>query len=304
MAFVAAVTVIGACGSDDGVPQIAIDDLPRAMADALCNTIGPCCARAGLPHDAAKCLIEAEKRLAFGIAQNRKAGIFYDGVAARACVDAYVSAGRTCGDNSEIDRACRKVFTGALGMGETCGDSRECTPGGYCQRTAGASTGQCVNGALLHGKVGGACGESCTRFDAQEVTACSGLSTSVSTQCYSNDGLYCNDAHVCAPVPTLDQPCVSGAKCGGNTFCDTTVNVCAAKRTSGSCGDFNDACATEATCNPGTRQCELRKVSGAACSGLFDECQTTDACIQGNCQPRTIASPLTCFDSTLMTLPP
>jgi hypothetical protein len=303
MAVVAAVAVLGACGTDDPGARIAIDDLPHALAAALCNNIGPCCERAGFPHDAAKCVIEAEKGLEVGVTQNRMAGISYDGVAARACVDAYVDAGRTCGDNSEINRQCRKVFTGTLGPGETCDDSQECAARGYCQRTAGAPTGKCVDGTLLHGKIGDACGESCTHYDLQEVTACSGLSASVPTQCYSNDGLYCNDAHVCAAVPTIDQPCVASAKCGGNTFCDTTVNVCASKRTSGSCGDFNDACAAEATCNFGTRECELRKASGAACSGLYDECQTTDACIQGTCQTRTIASPLTCFDGTMMMLP-
>jgi hypothetical protein len=38
----------GACGSSEGGPPVPLEDLPRLIADAVCNNIGPCCAQAGL----------------------------------------------------------------------------------------------------------------------------------------------------------------------------------------------------------------------------------------------------------------
>ena len=295
-AAVCAAVALGACSQADGGPTLAIDDLPRAVADALCNNIGPCCEQAGFPHDAAQCVIESEKALQLSLSAMRRREFFYDGVAAQACVDAYARAGRTCGDASEVQRACRRVFTGALQLGQSCADTSECSPGDYCQRTSGASSGLCVSETLLRGKLGDACGETCTHYDEQEFTSCTGLSSSVTTQCYTNDRLFCSDAHVCAPVPAVDQPCTAVSTCAGDTFCDPTANTCAAKRTSGPCGDFNEACAAAASCNFGTRECELRKAHGAACTGAFDECVTTDFCIQGTCRTRTIATPFSCFD--------
>ena len=295
-AAVCAAVVLGACSQDDGGPRLPIDDLPRAVADALCNNIGPCCAEAGFPHDAAQCVVESEKALAISISTMRRKEFFYDGVAAQACVDAYVVAGRTCGDPRAVQRACRRVFTGALEEGQSCADTSECSPGHYCQRTSGASSGRCVNESLSRGRLGEACGETCTHYDEQQFTSCTGLSSNVTTQCYTNDRLFCNDAHLCAPVPALGQPCTAASTCAGDTFCDTTVSTCAARRTSGSCGEFNDACAAEAFCSFGTHECDLRKPHGAACTRGVDECVTTDFCIQGTCRTRTIATPFSCFD--------
>jgi hypothetical protein len=299
VAYVAAslVLLFNACGSqDDPGPPLALADLPHAVANALCNNIGPCCAQAGFPHDPAQCEIESEKALEASVSAMRRKEFAYDGFAARGCVEAYAIAGRTCGDASQVQRACRRVFTGALELGQPCADSNECTPGNYCQRTGGAANGECVSETLSRGKLGDRCGESCIHYDEQEFTSCNGLTTSVSTQCYSNDGLFCNDAHVCAPLPTVDQPCTGAPVCAGDNFCDATRHTCVARRTSGSCGDANDACTADAFCNFGTHQCELRRAHGEACAGSFDECVSTDFCIQGTCRTRTIATPFSCFD--------
>jgi len=52
-----------ACGSSEGGSPVTAEDLPRLLADAICNNIGPCCEQAGFPHDRAQCHAAAEREL-------------------------------------------------------------------------------------------------------------------------------------------------------------------------------------------------------------------------------------------------
>jgi hypothetical protein len=298
-AFFAALSAacFGACGSSESGPPVPIDDLPRLIADAFCNNIGPCCEQAGFPHDPAQCHATTENGARGQIEKIRmQPAIGYDPVAARGCVDVYVSVMQACTGQGQIEAACRRVFFGTLQPGQTCASNGECIPGATCHGTSGGR--QCVDSKELRGKLGQMCSATCTEFENGS-GSCSGSggaggqggsSGSPPVSCYTNDGLYCDGSNACATVPGIGQACMTGLQCGAQAFCDN--GICAAKRTSGSCGEFNDGCADTAYCEWNTQQCHPRKPTGASCATSV-EC-ATDACVAGACRAPTIASAESC----------
>jgi len=282
---------LGACNSGDSGPPVPIGELPRLLADALCGNIGPCCQEAGFAFDAAQCRAAAEAELRQNVDEYSMLQVSYDAAAARACVDAYARYAQACVDTSEVLSGCGLVFTGTLTDGAVCTQSAECISRS-CPSVPDGGVRQCTtssSGSRIHGKLGEACGWTCTTNGSS--TSCSGSGNTSGPGCYTNEGLYCDAAHVCATVPMLGQACTSGAACAGEAFCEG--NVCVAKRTSGSCATSSTACASSAYCDSTTRQCLPRKASGETCT-THSECQSTDRCTTGTCRRRTIATENMC----------
>ena len=290
-ATLGAALAIGACTSGDQGPPVPIEDLSRTLADALCSNIGPCCQEGGFAFDPDQCRAAAESELRQSVDLYATLKVNYDGMAARSCVDSYAQAVRACVDTGQINSSCRGVFTATLPEGSACTQSVECVNGG-CATVADAGTKQCTvsgSGSNVHGKLGEACGWTCTTNGTS--TSCSGSGGRTGPGCYTNDGLYCDANHLCAGVPAIGQACTGSSPCSGEAFCENSV--CTAKRTSGSCSTNSAACAASAYCDIATRQCLLRKASGAACT-LDSECQTTDRCVNGTCGKRTVATQKLC----------
>ena len=290
-ALVGAVHCFGACGSHDE-PPVLIDDLARKIAHALCTNIGPCCQQAGIPHDPAECRALAEAKYRLRIEYSRyRPNVVYDGEAARACVDAYETAARSCDDGSEIWSACRYIFAGTQLPGQACVSRDECVPHATCE-LADSGVRECIwSPFVLHGKLGDRCSWTCSQFGG--TTTCTSLSGGGSaTTCYTNDGLYCDAATaVCTSAPGIGQPCDSIVRCAGpDAFCDNLV--CANKRATGSCGRELDGCVATSYCEMSTEQCAARRSMGAACT-LHSECLSIE-CFDGTCRPPTIATPWTC----------
>jgi len=296
VAVVAVATLLGACDSSDSGPPVPKEDFPRLLADALCNNIGPCCEQAGYPHDKAVCHTAAETELRAEMERTRPANVVYDANAARACLDAYTAVVTSCQPENALGDACRYIFAGTVSSGQPCASTEECTPGTSCQRPADAGALQCgTSPTQVHGTQGQSCRSTCT--DGAGSTTCSGSGgpgqgTPGTASCFTNDGLYCDSMYICAVMPALSQPCTATTPCAGEAFCDS--GVCAAKRTSGSCGQLNDGCAATAYCDTATRQCQLRKSTGAACT-TSSECPTTDRCRLATCRTRTIATASSCL---------
>jgi hypothetical protein len=274
---------------------VPIDDLARLLADALCNNIGPCCAEAGFPFDSAQCHATAETGLRSEIDRSRTANVTYNASAARTCLDAYTATIKACHDEREIGSACKNVFTGTLQPGQTCTSEAECAPGASCRPTGDGGASQCAGSTLVRGKLGDGCNATCTD-DGSGGGSCSASGSSTGgpvgqATCYTNDGLYCDDTHICATMPAQNQPCTTNTICAGEAYCDN--GLCAAKHTSGSCGQLNDGCASTAYCDTATQQCQLRKSTGAVCT-ISNECPTTDTCNNATCRTRTIASASAC----------
>jgi hypothetical protein len=288
------------CGSSESKPPVPIDDLARAIADALCNNIGPCCQQAGFAHDPVQCRANAENEFRTEVELNRgSSNIVYDGNAARECVDTYAAVVKACYPEREIGSACDAMFAGTLQPGQTCARSAECIPGASCERSGGGVALQCTSSSLVRGKLGQTCGTTCTENGG--ITGCSGSGGSGGegdggavnlAQCFTNDGLYCDRAHGCAAAPALGQACTSDTPCAGDAFCDN--GACVAKRTTGPCEQFGDSCAATAYCETSTRECQPRKSTGAACT-TGAECSTRDRCTDGTCRTPTIATESSCM---------
>ena len=296
---------LGACdsGGDSG-PPVPLDDLPRLWAEALCGNIGPCCQEAGYPFDPGQCHATAEAQMRQSLAVYSTLNVTYSASAARSCVDSYAQAARACTNTDEVNTSCSTVFTGTLPEGAVCTQSAECTTRS-CPSVPDGGVRQCTTGSgtRIHAKLGETCGWTCTTNG--NTTSCSGTGNSSAPSCYTNEGLYCDAARVCASVPMLGQACTANAPCAGDAFCEG--GVCVAQRTTGSCATTSNACASSAFCDTATRQCLPRKSSGETCTSTR-ECQTSDQCSRpisadagsttGTCRRRTIASQSLCAGSS------
>ena len=289
-----------ACRSSEG--GVPIEDFPRLYADAACNNLGPCCAQAGFPHDAAQCHAAMERSLQrefeMELLQPNRA---YDAVAARACLDAGSAStpiSRACTAlPSAVSAPCRRIFVGTLPVGQACLGGVECVPGSTCYPTGDGAKRQCTDWNALRGKLGQSCLFTCTEVEEdKEGVDCSsrggaggggGPGGSAPVNCFTSDGLYCESAIGCAKIPAIGEAC-STDFCAGEAFCDQ--GICAPKRTSGPCG-LIDSCAATAYC-AADGQCELRKATGEACTS-DRECPTTDLC-DGTCRLRTFVSAQLC----------
>jgi hypothetical protein len=293
-----AISCFGACGSSDVRPPVPIDDLARLLADALCNNIGPCCEQAGFPHEPGQCHVTAETELRSEIEEFRSPHVAYDADAARACVDAYASVMKSCGNDDAIEDACGQVFAGTLMAGQTCANSAECVRRTSCQDPDSSGVRRCIASApTVHGKLGDACRATCTELEGG--FSCSGFAgpgggdagTPGTASCFTNDGLYCDATFTCVATPGLNEPCTVNTVCAGDAFCDN--GRCAAKRTSGPCAQFDGACAEAAYCDVAAQQCQLKKSTGAPCAA-FDECKSPDRCTDGVCRTPTVVSEKAC----------
>jgi hypothetical protein len=293
------VACFAACGSSDGGPPVPLEDLPRLIADAVCNNIGPCCAQGSFPYDAAQCHATMERSLQreFEVARiqpNRT----YDAAAARACVDANAAIARACTEGPEsLSAPCRRIFVGILSVGQACVGGGECVPGSTCHPTGDGTKRQCTDWNAVRGKLGQSCFSTCTEVEDEDGANCSGAGGagggggqggSVPVRCFTNDGLYCDSVNGCATTPAIGEACSTDAFCAGEAFCDQ--GICAEKRTSGPCG-LIDSCAATAYC-AADGQCQLRKATGETCTS-DSACPKREVC-DGTCRLPTIASTELC----------
>jgi hypothetical protein len=175
-AFLAIASALSGCGSDDSgssapTPNLKrdywvtdaggshpIDQLPsaestavRALAQAVCDAIEPCCKKAGRTRDRF-CADNGADLLAHELLEIRSAGAQLDAAALDACRTQLAAAVATCQAEArpQLLLTCSAAFPGTTAAGQPCTSDAQCSrPAGsfaLC-KNGGVEAGRCVNGA-------------------------------------------------------------------------------------------------------------------------------------------------------------
>lgn len=294
----------GCGGGSEGTSPVAVDDFAKAIADAVCGNVGPCCRLEGHAFDSNACHTKAEEQLGKFVTQGKAEGITYDADAAGQCVAEYANVARSCGEPQSIEATCRKVFRGTKMAGESCSSGIQCMSG-HCGPDGNELKCDPKQDLGLRRKKGESCEGTCTKYD-DNVETCGGpippggvSPPNERPGCYTNDGLFCGPDFTCQTIPALGEACTVGSPCAGDAFCQ--AGTCAPKRSTGTCSDASDACASSAFCDFTSRQCLPRKGAGEPCSS-GSECQSPNLCLSsgdapsaGTCKRPTVATEDICL---------
>jgi hypothetical protein len=286
-------------------------DYPAAIASAICDNVGACCAAHGYENSVQGCrdhILGTFQDLMDAMASS--AGVTYDAKAAADCVEQYKAYVLKCipdqGDTDALNAVCNKVVVGTTQDGQPCTNYFECaaaaTGGAVCSDESDADGGsyrQCeqASGTLPHGSVGATCSESC-RFMTGSHTTCDRVGEYVEAQatCWVEDGLRCDVAtHTCVAVQALGASCDSDTDCQASAYCETSV--CAALPTdSQACDpDLPIPCTSKSYCDSISMVCAPNKKTGDACSDSL-ECESWQ-CHAGTCQPTDLIATYFCIES-------
>jgi hypothetical protein len=309
----------GCSGSDGGaatVGPVTLDQYPQAYANALCDTLAPCCKAANLTYTESACKSAATDDWSQFIAASSGAHTRYDADAAGRCIAAVKNGVASCKPNDDEDAAaqaaCSSVFIGTIAVGSACTSSADCIAPATCQNdpsatsfnAAGVCTAPGVGVGASHAAAGAPCVSTCDDRDGGGL--CQNFGPEGGGICYTSDGLFCPfDTQVCAAFGKLgeacsvqENSCVSGAYCNGGT--------CAAQVDSGPCDMFNNACSAKSYCDLG--QCFAKKADHFGCT-TDGECasgvcaQTTANTSQGTCGVPSLATPERCSGQPASTQP-
>ena len=301
----------GCSGSDGGaatVGPVSLDQYPQAFANALCDTIVPCCKAANLTYTESACKSAATDEWTQSIAQSSGAHTRYDADAAGRCIAAIKNEVATCKQTTEAGdatlAACSSVFVGMIAVGGACTSSADCVAPASCQsdpnatnfNAAGVCTAPGAGVGASHAPAGAPCISSCDDTAGGQ-GFCQNFSPAAGGVCYASDGLFCAfETQVCAAFGKLgevcsvqERGCVSGAYCNAGT--------CAAQIDSGPCDMAQDACSPKSYCDLG--QCFAKKQDHFGCTA-DGECasgicaRATANATQGICGVPSLATPEIC----------
>ncbi len=295
----------GSSSSDGAAPPISLDQYPQAYANAVCDTIAPCCKSANVTYEETGCKSAATDQWTQEIARSSAAHTKYDADAAGRCIAAIKKVVASC--KSAVDHStavCNDVFVGTIAVGGACTSRDDCAAPGTCEQdpnnfdfnAPGICTAPDSGSATAHAKAGELCSSSCDDRGGDTVS-CGGFaggptSGPASGTCYASDGVFCAfETQVCAPFGKIgdacsvqEQGCVTGAYCNDGT--------CAAQVDSGSCDLAPDACSSKSYCDLG--QCFAKKQDHFGC--------TTDSeCVSGVCADNGSTGQASCGVPSLAT---
>jgi hypothetical protein len=237
--FVAAAfaSVFG-CSADDS----PVDDFSMRAAAAICDKLGPCCAEAGFPFNAADCRQAMRVFVEHTLVERAiAAGATYDPQAGAECLDWLTEQARACDLRDEL-KPCERAFVGGKPTGAPCRRDFECARS--TERDVTCTFGDVGSDLSCadkpHGSLGSACDTTCT--DLIDGFECSGGGLTGSlANCWTNDGLYCAASGTCEPTVTIGEAC-SGLDCSEDAFCDES-GICVPNSPDGA------ACTTNRECN-------------------------------------------------------
>jgi hypothetical protein len=310
--------MVGATSGCDGSSSIPFSQFEPSMEQGLCHLDVLC----GEFPDQPTCLAARQVTPHYDdtLGQDVDSGrVLYDGVKARACVDALnavSSCHRTGPASYQLDPNCNGVFTGTIAVGGTCFFKAECAEGGVCELTDAscASSAQCCPGTCVAVPPPTAAGDPCPQFPAACASGICVLDPDGTATCRNPVGLgmacglvspcmntlYCDPTSgTCkAPVgtggacnPALTSPPSVSEDCDGvNDRCSATTSVCTPLLPIGSpCDPATNGCVTFATCDATTSTCVERPAVGAGC----DTTGAGPACLGGSCDATTATCTLT-----------
>jgi hypothetical protein len=271
-----------------------------AFIVSYCNTIVPCCVKAGLPGRGQGC------QALFGALEDPST---YNPAAGEMCLQAVQQLAMQpdfCTDMPAIDDVCDGVFmsaaqaSGSGAPGALCMTDSDCAAptggGSTCwQQTmfvdgGTQSTATCIE--LTAGKSGqGPCLE--TLGTNESISSWSG-GTPPPDQAYLcklADGVYCNSStRMCTPLGTTGQPCEEDQDCVTGDYCSYPgtggASTCATRIADGaSCMSSSSIstgpCQTTSYCDSSSQTCKPQLAYGAACT-LDQQCPNR-TCTNGLC---------------------
>jgi hypothetical protein len=240
----------GTGGTSGGGSTVAEGDYVSAYIDALCSGYASCCTTQGHAADVAACRGQVETAIAG--AQNPLGGgpnTTYDAQAAAVCLGLIRSALAACTQGTDPTRVCARVYQGALPAGAACTDDDQCAPSTGGDATCNA---QGVCEIDVHGRLGYACGGTCTVGPGGG--SCGGVGATPGAPpprtCYTNEGLYCADDDTCQPVIALGQACTGTQTCVDGAYCN---GQCVPRQAGGAACTSADQCLGD--CDSATGQC-------------------------------------------------
>ena len=227
------------CGAGDSSAPGADAPFVTRLADTLCASIAPCCARVAFPHDVAACRALEEMALAGYFPAGPGPHVTYDPAAASACLSAVTGYVLQCSGPELLGELpadprlaiCAHVLQGTQQAGEPCSDGFDCDTSsapvfcdqGVCTRPGSGTTTLPV----LHA------GDPCTAELSLEA-------------CWSGceAGSYCDNSGVCLAqhsTGACDDLCAQG--CTPDVRCDHAQRICLPRiPAGGACVDW-DSCA-------------------------------------------------------------
>lgn len=297
--------LVGRC--EGGSTAIPLASLERVLADAACQQLATC--PLALPEGAVyaalarhpgrtSCADLYERAALFPVAPYRgsiDAGrIVYDGIAARACVDALAV---TCGGFDQVlvgDANCQTALRGTVALGGSCAFDEDCAGDGRC--VLGASCPGTCHAAPTIGEPCDALANPCSRNVPGAVLDCTTTALDTTMHCVAKRypraelGGTCGilDGEGDEQVQTICEP---GSYCAlvGASLVGTCVPPLAIGET---CIPGFDACVDDAVCGAdgsGGRRCVAFTTSstpGSPCSyETFQHCNPLDRlrCDAGAC---------------------
>lgn len=289
----------GESKKDAPLQSVAKSDFTASFARTFCESMVDCCARFGIPTDATCTTNLASHFAVYFAVELSSDNVAYDATAAASCMAAYGKVAEACTDVDAfqtVNPVCSKVFTGNVALGGNCTSDRECSQNDP-QSVSCTDTGKCVSNPeapsaqfAKRGVAGDPCQLTC--FDSGGGTSsCVGDTSAPATaqaECWVTDGLVCGPDYVCAPAPTLGDPCSN--YCAGEAYCNE--GTCAPRLASGSCAWNSIACMTTAYCDFSTTQCRPKRGDGLACD--FSEQCAGGECYEGTCRVRSLATAALC----------
>ncbi len=278
LGLLAAAASFGGCGKTGDGGAVERSELPAAVANVMCGSLGSCCKSSSFAFDEAACRRQQTAVLADELSRFDPKNVSYDAQAAGDCLAA-LAAHIECGriDDSSANATCQKIFSGKLGLGEVCTDSMECArpaAGGsaFCETTPNDAVVkvcmQQAGSAGVHGKKGQSCNGSCEGDNCSIAAEPVPGDTATPTQpvlCYQSDGLYCSSSGVCEALLGRGQPCTDFASCTADLFCDLTTGACAAPLALGASCNSSYECQSH-YCTDDTSRCAERTVTSAQCA--------------------------------------
>jgi hypothetical protein len=294
-AALAAVAFLGCKSSDGGgASNVPSNDFAAQYASAYCESIGPCCAQAGIASDVESCRSTLQPTLAATVKillENPK--ITYNESATGICLDEIRASLTACTDRTRAaSKTCQQVFVGTVPIGGACATSNDCVKqaGGsvYCSQAVCTWSGNQTE--QPRGKLGDGCNATCQAGNG--TTGCAGWGVSdagSSTTCWISDGLYCPIGRVCTAVAAIGQRCSGNYSCVEDAHCQN--GACVANEATGPCTSQFDCLRTY--CDYTSQQCSPRKANGETCSGDDSQCAGGD-CYQSKCRTWTQATAATC----------
>jgi hypothetical protein len=250
----------------------------RPLINAFCAAAWNCCGRASYPTaDLNDCRSNFPSRFRY-YPMVDKGTVTVAQTALNTCVAAYDTAATTC-SMTPLHAACRGIFAGTQGEGQSCGGTGEF--GAFeCKPVNGASScywadsggypttaGVCIS--LPRGKSGDECSRTCLK-NQDCVADMLGRSAPFPVMCFEEDGLYCSirtNPAVCKPIVQIGDACTwDTGSCGSGNFCSWTNDTCRpAAKLGESCQ--NVACVTDLTCGTTLRCIEEPFTSESTCKG-------------------------------------